>query len=176
MARKRREAIELREASEHLFYEFWMFSTLARALTTNVFGKDNVANNAILESFLIHARNLLDFLFADSREPRIDDVVAEDFLEVSEQWPAARGKMDPVLETLNRRVGKEVAHLTYARLNVEADAKPWHFLDLALEVEILRDRFLGIVPAENLSSAYWKGRGPFGEDEHAAEAGRREDL
>jgi len=134
---------------------------LARALTTDVLGVGSIIHNAALESYLIHGRNVLDFFFADTRQPWPDDVIAEDFLEDPDRWRRERGAMVPVLGPLNRRVGKEIAHLTYERLNVTEEAKAWPFLDIALEVEALRDTFLSIVPGEHLSHEFWKGYGPF---------------
>jgi hypothetical protein len=42
--------------------------------------------NLTLESFVIHARALLQFLYAET--PRPDDVIAEDFFEDPSAWPA----------------------------------------------------------------------------------------
>src|SRR2546426_9248846 len=112
MARTKRTQTDLRAASEHLHYEAWMFTTLARALATGVFGQGAIAN-AILESFTVHARALLDFLYAE--HPWSDDIIAEDFFTTPEQWVSVRGDMPPSLQEVNRRVGKEISHLTYAR-------------------------------------------------------------
>src|SRR5678816_3490620 len=115
MTRIRRSSEQLLGASEHLYYEWAMFGTLARALTSGVFG-DGPINNAVLESFTVHARVLLDFLF--DPKPRQDDVVAEDFFPETTKWVQIRGDIPPILQQVESRVGKEVAHLTYARLVV----------------------------------------------------------
>src|SRR5262245_11022059 len=101
MTRAKRTSVDLAAASEHLWYEVWMFVTLARAMATGVFGAGPI-NNAALESFTVHARVLLDFLFAEC--PRPDDVVAEDFFVTAEEWPRIRGDMPPVLKQVNARV------------------------------------------------------------------------
>jgi hypothetical protein len=130
-----------------------MFSTLARALATGVFG-DGSLNNAVLESFTVHARVLLDFLFAD--KPRPDDVVAEDFFPTPEQWPMVRGDMPPILKDVDTRVGKEIAHLTYARLTVTPDKKQWRFVQIAVAIEGIIKLFVDNVPRPNLGDA-WRG-------------------
>jgi len=152
MTRQPRAPDELRAASEHLFYEVWMFNTLARALATGVFG-DGAVNNALLESFTVHARVLLDFLFAD--KPRSDDVVAEDFFLTPERWPTVRGDMPPLLQAVEARVGKEVAHLTYARLGVTPEKKEWRFIEIAVTLETIISRFVENVPPEHLAES-WK--------------------
>jgi hypothetical protein len=41
-------------------------------------------NNALLESYILHARMLLDFLYAE--RPKEDYVIAEDFFEDLIKW------------------------------------------------------------------------------------------
>src|SRR4051812_11520484 len=138
MARSIRTPTQLRDASEHLHYEFWMFVTLSRALAISVFGQGAI-RNAILESFTVHARVLLDFLYAE--KPQADDVIADDFFTDPETWRQIRGDMAPALQKVNRRVGKEIAHLTYARLEVTPEIKGWSFLEIASAIEALVTRF-----------------------------------
>ena len=49
------------------------------------------------------------------------------------------------------RVGKEVAHLTYARLDVTAEAKAWPFVELFNEVHEVFNVFLKGVDRNKLS-------------------------
>jgi len=138
---------ELVEASDHLQYEFWMFMSLANALGTGVFGQ-GVLNNALLESFTVHARILFDFLYAD--HPKADDVIAEDFLEAPQAWKEQRPHQSEILSAIHRRVGKEVAHLTYARQEVTPETKPWPFAAIAQEVDVIFSRFLALVSLDLL--------------------------
>ena len=92
--RSKRSDDELREASDHLFYELWMLGRTARLLAMGVFG-DGPVKNAVLESFTIHARALLQFFFPSN--PRSDDVIAADFLSNAVVWEDARGAMPPIL-------------------------------------------------------------------------------
>jgi hypothetical protein len=148
MAREARTDKDLRSVSEHLHYEVGMFLILARALSTGIFGEGPI-NNAALESFTVHARVLLEFFFGD--KPRPDDVVADDFLDGQGKWSELREEIPEILADLRERVGKEVAHLTYARLLVLQEAKAWRFVEIANAFECVLGRFLSAVPAERLA-------------------------
>ena len=155
MPRRTRADDELRAVSEHLQYEVGMFLTLARTLATGALG-DGVLHNAALESFTVHARALLDFLFTDNA--REDDVLADDFLGGQRTWAGIRGDAPPILADVRQRVGKEVAHLTYGRLTVTPETKLWLFRDIAEAVEAVLRRFLGAVPKSRLGPS-WQARG-----------------
>src|SRR5436309_229585 len=123
MARRRRTDDELRAASEHLRYEIGMFDSTARVLASGVFGP-GPATNAFLESFTVHVRALLQAFYP--MNPKANDVLAEDFFDESELWLTDRGELPEVLAAVKLRVGKEIAHLTYARLDVTPEAKVWN--------------------------------------------------
>jgi hypothetical protein len=131
-----------------------MFEHLAKALSTGVFG-NSVVNNALLESFTVHARILLDFLFAI--KPKKDEVIAEDFFRNPEEWRRTRPPKTETLKKVDRRVAKEVAHLTYARQKVTAQTKPWPFIEIAKDVSKVFSGFISLVPDEMLGSR-WKGQ------------------
>lgn len=152
MTRKRRTQDELRKASDHLHYEIWMLISVAQGLASGITG-ESVINNSLLESFAIHARVLLDFLYAKEKPPA-DDVVAEDFLATPQQWHEARPPKSQTLQMVHRRVAKEVAHLTYARQDVTPEMKGWPFIDIAKEIQIVINEFLRIVP-EYLLGPRW---------------------
>lgn len=100
-----------------------MFDATGRALGSGLFGP-GPATNAFLESFTIHTRALLQFLFPKDAKP--DDVLAEDYFENPDDWFQLRGELPEPLTIVNRRVGKEIAHLTYARLDVTPETKGWN--------------------------------------------------
>src|SRR6266545_7176717 len=122
MSRKARSVDELREASNHLHYEIWMLTSLANSIASGIAGQGPVAN-ALLESFVIHVRAVMDFLYAD--KPKRGDVIAEDFFDSPEQWRKTRPLLSELLCQAKRRAGKEVAQLTHARLAVMPETKPW---------------------------------------------------
>ena len=64
--RKRRSDKVLRSASEHLLHEIGMLNDTTQILMAFGSPKDKqnwVTKNALLESFAIHARNLIDFFY-----------------------------------------------------------------------------------------------------------------
>jgi hypothetical protein len=152
-ARKQRTVEELKEASNHLHYEAWMLTSLASGLASGIAGQGPVAN-ALLESFVIHVRALMDFLYAEA--PQSDDVVAEDYFANPDEWRRERPLLQDLLAQAKRRAGKEIAHLTYARLDVTPETKPWPFIQIAEEITAVLNVFLANVPNENLGSQ-WNG-------------------
>ena len=153
MARKTRSENELRSASDFLHYEVWMLQALACELSAGKPGQGPI-KNALLESFVIHARVLLDFLYACS--PRPDDIIAEDFFPVPDKWREQRRRKTELLKTVRRRVGKEAAHLTYARLCVGPDTKGWEYFQIAQDICRVFDQFLAAVSAPLLGTR-WNG-------------------
>jgi hypothetical protein len=113
-------------------------------------------NNALLESFTIHARALLDFLYAE--KPKLDDVIAEDYFADPAQWESIRPAKTTTLQTVHRRVGKEVAHLTYARQEVTPEMKAWPFAQIGQEIISICNLFLRSIP-ENLVGERWTTAG-----------------
>src|SRR5208283_4896134 len=113
----------LRNASEHLLYEHSMIRGTTDAIPSGDFGT-SVFKNAPLESFAIHIRALLDFLYNDNL--KIDDMAAEDFVLDPKVWKKTRPQLSRNLMKIKNRVGKEIAHLTYARLEITEEAKSWN--------------------------------------------------
>ena len=151
MNRKQRTEQELQKASDHLFYEIWMFTSLARGMASGVFN-EGIINNALLESFTVHARVILDFLFAEN--PRPDDVIAEDYFSSPDEWLKIKANKSEKLNNIHVRVGKEVAHLTYFRQTVTSEAKAWNFIEIANEINSVFSKFIKLVP-KNLLGASW---------------------
>mgnify|MGYP005836300855 CR=1 FL=1 len=150
-SRKVRTENKLQKASDHLYYEIWMLRILAHGLGTGIAGKGPLAN-ALLESFVIHVRALMDFLYNDN--PKSDDVIAEDYFENAEEWRKLRPVLSETLKQAKRRAGKEVAPLTYARLKVKPETKPWPFVDIAKEIESVLNTFLKKVPKSKLGKQW----------------------
>jgi hypothetical protein len=70
----------LKKASDHLHYEIWMLDGTAWELTKLGSNDGSVEHNALIESFGIHARLLLDVFYAPANK-RSDDVCAESVLQ-----------------------------------------------------------------------------------------------
>ena len=151
MERKQRTPKVLRAASDHLYYEFWMLTSVASLMASGI-TDDVVIKNSFIESFTIHARALLKFLYDEN--PRPDDVIADDFFPTSQEWKEVRPEMTEILEPIYGRVGKEVAHLTYARQDVTPETKPWNYPQIAHDIMVSFNEFLRIVPMEWLGERW----------------------
>ena len=135
----RRSNQELVEALEHLRYEYSMLLAVSAALRSNL-ASDPLLRNVLLESFVIHFRALVDFLYRpDNARP--DDMAAEDFLGDKTDWSEVRPTISPILDSSRRRAHKEIAHLTYARLTVTESEKEWPFSEITAEIRRLMDLF-----------------------------------
>jgi hypothetical protein len=151
MKRKPRTETELRKASDHLHYEISMFQSLVQGMASGIAG-NSVINNSLLESFGIHVRALVWFFYAEKPYP--DDVIAEDFFLSASEWQLARPSLTQVLETAKKRADKEIAHLTYARLDVTPEQKPWEFLPIFSDMNRVVGIFLNTIP-EHLLGERW---------------------
>lgn len=108
--RDSRSQNDLKQASFHLNYELNMLF-ISRVALTNARNNEPTAIknayllNAILESFLIHARNLIDFFYSNSRYS--DDVVAEDFIY---DWRTQEPTATDLLNDTRTRANKHLVH------------------------------------------------------------------
>src|SRR5204862_6642797 len=112
---------------------------------------DPVVQNALLESFGVHNRNLIDFLWLD-RPMKDTDAIARDWIE---GWEPP--EMSERLANVKDRVGKEMVHLSYNRLDVPEDEKGWTVLGIGPEVIGGFGRFATQVP-DDLVTEGWRGR------------------
>ena len=147
MAREQRLEAELQEASKHLHYEVQMLHAVAVA--SGLFGSGPITN-ALVESFAIHVRNLIDFFYL--KEPRQDDLIAEDFFADAAQWRSVRPNLSADLDQAKKRAHKEIAHLTYARLDVTPEAKLWQFVHILNEIS----KVLSEWPPGEPEAAAWR--------------------
>lgn len=122
---------------DHVKYEIFMFLTIYGELSgkfvdfyTNDGSRNKVLGNALLESFMIHTRNLLDFLYESSSN--LDDIISSDFM------PGGRANYEQANKSnfsvncedyvsLKTRINKQISHLTYTRTTIEPSEKEWTF-------------------------------------------------
>lgn len=151
--RGKRSDEDLKAASKHLSYEIQMLYG-----TANLLAQGNIyswaVHNALLESFLIHVRIMLEFLYA--QKPWPDDVIAEDFFDDPNEWVQARPKKSDLLKDAHKRAGKQLAHLSYTRLAITPEKKAWRFMKIAKQVDQVFKKFLKIVPANRLDGSLRK--------------------
>lgn len=159
--RIKRSEEELKLISEHLWYEVQMLVGLSRYMSSG--GSDNnLIKNAVLEAYTIHARLILDFLF--NKEPQPDDVIAIDFLEDVQEWMNFQNERRQQIKTIRTRVAKEVAHLTYRRLNVTPDEKPWKYMEITDEIMSMFRLFIDRVPRNYLCEKWFDNISSNGND------------
>jgi hypothetical protein len=123
----------------HLNYEVEMFFATAvlysaqpdAAKGTPAAVWRRLARNALLESFAVHTRNLVAFLYEGS--PKDVDVVAADFC-LPGGWKAIRPRKSQSVRVADDRASKEIAHLTTARMAGNPPEKDWHFDRLTREI------------------------------------------
>jgi len=126
-----------------------MFQALAKGMSSGIAGEGPI-NNALLESFTIHVRALIGFFFSEN--PRNDDIVAEDFFLDPNDWINKRSLKTDLLEKAKKRADKEVAHLTYTRLEITPEQKQWEFLKIFNDLQVLIEIFLDTVSSHLLGS------------------------
>ena len=129
-----------------------MFRSLAKGLASDIAGK-SVIGNALLESFLMHVRVLIDFFYNDN--PRDDDIIAEHFFPIPNEWINIRTTKSKTLCEAKNRAHKLLAHLTYTRLSTTLDTKKWDLIKITNEIENVLQVFLQRVPKDLLGSR-WK--------------------
>lgn len=155
--RGRRSEKELVSVSEHLKYEIEMLFWIARAGNIIKLGDQNhpiiwAIDNARVESFPIHLRNLLHFLYRGSCKANPDDVIAEDFFDTDSTWLDECPPKSQLLAKSQGRANKEVAHLTYTRLRVRK--KRWLFENILSDLSPILERFSQLVPNSRVKEGF----------------------
>jgi hypothetical protein len=118
-------------SGDHLLHEFKMFWWTSRV----VWYMDGYMHDALVESWLVHLRNLIPF-FCHERDR--DDVIAEDFFDNPGDWPRNKFK---TLEAARDRANKELSHLTGKRKYVGDPTKEWDVNALSAEIRRLAEMF-----------------------------------
>ncbi len=134
----------LKYSGEHLLHEIKMFRWLAGNIKP--MGTYEYENDAMVESFVLHLRNLIMFFcFPESNG---DDVVAGDFCHDPSKWPATEST---VLKDARLRANKELSHLTSVRKNKGDPDKEWNVASLVGEIDSLAKRFAANASPKKLS-------------------------
>ena len=137
--------MDLVQASVHLKYEFDMLIVTATLLSKP--NLDAYARNAILESWVQHVRNLIDFFYTPKKQ---DNIVMADFLidiEIPESFP----RLNADLKKAKKRANKEMSHLTYTRVGIKLEEKEWPVGIITNYLEETMSSFISLVPAERVT-------------------------
>lgn len=100
-----------------------------------------------MESFAIHVRATLDFLYDRKQDDR--GIVASDYFDDRLAWKMARVKKTPALERTHERVSKEVSHLTDLRHRPDKD---WPVTSTVRDIINTFEEFLNLVPSSRIGS------------------------
>jgi hypothetical protein len=85
--------------------------------------------NAIIEVFVLHLRNVIDFLYP--KDPRSTDVIASDFCAEG-VW---QREISNNLGIARTRANMELAHMTSAKLRGASSQKGWNLAGLHSELK-----------------------------------------
>jgi hypothetical protein len=140
-----------RYSKEHLLYEVQMFFQVGHLLMTGHFQTSQpevaiVLHNAIMESFVLHLRNLLDFFYTAPRKTDVSATMFYDSGHLPPDFPAE----STILSAAHRRAHKEMSHITTERHWEGNPAKLWEFHRLLREVKPLVEKFLQTASAARL--------------------------
>jgi len=118
----------LAQAAKHVDYEIEMLKAMTSCLSTREGSPSLIVwrRNAYLESFVLHVRNLIDFLYPP-KNPKPDDMHADAFVKEPATWHIVRPAKTPLLIDAETRMNKLAAHLTYARVELP---KNWRCVDI----------------------------------------------
>jgi len=129
----------LHYADKHIKYEIDMLTSSAGILAFLAVHKAEgflpwAVNNGLLNSFALHARNLVNFLYSRSKRKDFKtDIVLEDYVDadtITNYLPA----ISPLLEEALTKANKQAAHLSMERIQYERAGKEWMFIELSKQI------------------------------------------
>lgn len=157
--RPRRSQDDLRSDSKTVRYELEMLLAVVESYANVNLSSQVVLKNALIESFALHCRAMIFFLFGhlntmvagDDNEKfgslQPTDVLAYDFYP---EWPNFPSPTKVLLRA-KRQADKYVAHITIERREVNQpgsrDESVWLLGEIATEIAKVMDTFLRKVPA-----------------------------
>jgi hypothetical protein len=138
------------ELRESLGYEMWMLHRTQEQSTAwddPTFKQANpdkaYLRFAVLESFLVHARNLFYFFYPIDKKPHPDDALPKDFYQGIASWPHSRATM-PVREGMwLEQINKALQHLSKRRQKLGI---VWPEKDIRAALDALFDEFNKLGP------------------------------
>lgn len=130
----------------HVCYEYWMFSEAVKQYSPALRRNQRFQHNLLLESILLHARVIYEFLF--SKPKYADDVRSKDFFVSPNQWKPDKSKLRLLCnpKTLER-IHRSLPHLSYDRLNYDKNPG-WSIGSVAKDIQEAWDYFLRELPDE----------------------------
>jgi hypothetical protein len=153
----RRTPADLRAISADVLYELQMLFLMADRLRRHQNGelmRPADIEMACIEDLTVHARALEEFIWGEPRPRYPDDAFAADFFAEG-AWETIRANIQrSALTDLRRRTGHEIVHLSYRRLQVTEEARPWKFDVIADVIGKAFRLFLEHLPYELLCDEF----------------------
>jgi len=108
--------------------------------------------NVKLELFIFHARNLMEFYYVERLNKKgerryKDDAWASDFFSKN-NWSEIRPCIDLWKDKFFKRAGKEMAHLSYSRLDLSLKEKEWNIYEIAKPLRDITIQFIDNIDKE----------------------------
>jgi hypothetical protein len=127
--------------SEHVAYEIeLLFATHGLLVVGDALA--GRIHDAVLESFAIHVRNLIEFFFDPPNPRHPDDARAEHFFADPATWHSLVGAKPTNFTEAQRKAHKQVSHLTYTRVDLTAEERRWYVGNLARDLHDVVWKFL----------------------------------
>lgn len=108
--------------------------TRAAGIVPGTLQHDRFLVNVMLESFLVHARAIIDFLYLD-KSNYDDDIFAADYFSKPGEWKKLRGEKTTLIKETKTRANKMLAHISLYRRAVTPEAKGWEVVRIAGEID-----------------------------------------
>ncbi|MEK6932175.1 MAG: hypothetical protein AABW56_00060 [Nanoarchaeota archaeon] len=136
---------------EHFYYEVFMLIGIRNYLVDYFTGRNQlfvIHQNIIINSILLHSRNLLEFFYYP-KDKNNNYARAKDFVS---NWDKVVIKKIASLIELEKRTSNECLHLTYNRI-AGVEHRKWDLISTSNDLLILVKLFL-----DNLPKEYFDGR------------------
>lgn len=132
MFRKKQKPELLAIASKVIAHEIKSFRMAAEA--HEICRRDGrypkIVMNSLIITFAVNFRNIFDFMYSGQNiknPPKDSDVIAEDFFDSHEKWHMVCPPCPPEAGESKKQLNKQIAHITYDHLNLDDEARKWHF-------------------------------------------------
>ena len=135
MKQRRPNTTTRMKALKALDYEDKMLWATANCLYKQAKGDEKYQKpvvNALVESFAVHSRVLIEFLYP-SEKVHPDTILARHFFSPNERWSRLCPKKSALLRNTRKLANNHLAHLTYTRSECKLD-KRWPFAKIAEEL------------------------------------------
>jgi hypothetical protein len=148
-----RSAKDLVRMSGHLLYEFTELRRLTDLMTMRQ--RHQVEQNILLDSFVIHMRNLIDFFHGKDFGGKA--LVLKDYMFQDRSIRKQRPRKTETLSAADAKANVQVAHISFERMRLDDEgSKSWNVTAIYKDIEHLMLWFWNHVDRGTLDSSIWK--------------------